>query len=268
MAEPQLHPDALLLDLDGVLFRGDQAIPGAAGLLEHLQATSTPFGILTNNSTRTPEEYVDKLAGIGVRLQPRQILTSALVAATRLAQERGPTQRVFVVGSDSLRDLLRRHDVTLTSDWTQATDVLVGLDRDLCYETMARASLAIGRGARFLGTNDDRSFPSERGFEPGAGALLALLEATTGVAPRVFGKPEAAMFEEALRLLGTDAAHTIMVGDRHETDIVGAARAGLKTIAVTTGASSREALTHCQPPPDWILPSVQEVLEALQAARR
>lgn len=265
MAAPVPHADGFLLDLDGVLFRGAQAIPGAAGLLEHLRATATPFCILTNNSTRTPEETVETFAGIGVTLDPQQVLTSAQVAAARLSRDGSPEQQVFVVGSDSLRHLLRRHDVRLTSEWREATDVLVGLDREMSYESMARASLAIGRGARFLGTNADRSFPSERGLEPGAGALLALLEATTGVAPSVFGKPQAAMFEEALQRIGTEAARTAMVGDRHETDIVGAARAHLMTIAVTSGATSAEDMARREPRPDWIFPSVQELLEALQA---
>jgi 4-nitrophenyl phosphatase len=259
---PQL--EAFLLDLDGVLFRGNQAIPGAARLLQHLLDTKLPFCILTNNSTRTPKEYVEKLAGIGVAITPQHVLTSAMVAATRLAKEQTAEQKVLVVGSDSLRGLLGDHRISLTTDWQLATDVLVGLDRNLSYEVMAAASLAIGRGARFLGTNADSSFPSERGFEPGAGALLAMLETTTGVAPEVLGKPHAAIFEEALQRLGVAPQTTAMVGDRHETDIVGAAQAGIFTIAVTTGATSREQLQRLVPTPDRIFTSVQELFEALK----
>jgi len=259
---PQL--DGLLLDLDGVLFRGAQPIPGASQLLNHLQDTGRPFCILTNNSTRTPEEYVDKLAGLGAALSPQQILTSAQVAAAHLASTRSPSQKVLVVGSDSLRSLLHARHVSMTIDWEEATDVLVGLDRNLSYETMARASLAIGHGAQFHGTNADRSFPSERGLEPGAGALLALLEATTGQRPVVYGKPQPAMFEEALRVLGTTAARTAMVGDRHETDIVGAVQAGLVPIGVTSGATTKEAFARLQPATPWVFPSVQELWQALR----
>jgi len=162
--------------------------------------------------------------------------------------------------------VLLARDIVVTDDWQEASDVLVGLDRKLSYEKMATASLAIGRGARFLGTNADRSFPSERGFEPGAGALLAMLETTTGVTPEVLGKPFATMFEEALGRLGTRAEHTAMIGDRHETDLVGAARAGIRTIAVTTGASTREQLEASTPAPEWIFPSVQEIVDVLQVS--
>ena len=255
-----------LLDLDGVLFRGDRAIPGAAALLQHLLQTQTPFCILTNNSTRTPEEYVDKLASIGVTLTPQHVLTSALVAASHLERQKTSSQRVFVVGSDSLRSTLRAQGIVVTDDWHEASDVLVGLDRKLSYEKMAEASLAIGRGAHFLGTNADSSFPSERGFEPGAGALLAMLETTTAVAPEVLGKPFATMFEQALRTLGTKASQTAMIGDRHETDIIGAAQAGIFTIAVTSGASSLQQLESSVPTPDRIFPSVQEVLDAFSAS--
>ena len=254
-----------LLDLDGVLFRGDRAIPGAADLLQHLLETATPFCILTNNSTRTPEEYVRKLAAIGVTISPAHVLNSALVAASYLERRKAADQRVLVVGSDSLRALLRARGIVVTEAWQEASDVLVGLDRQLSYEKMAAASLAIGRGARFLGTNSDRSFPSERGFEPGNGALLSMLETTTGIAPEVLGKPFATMFEAALARLATAAKQTAMIGDRHETDIVGAAQAGIFTIAVTTGAATREQLVASTPPPDCIFPSVQEILDALRS---
>jgi 4-nitrophenyl phosphatase len=260
------HLQGFLLDLDGVLFRGDQAIPGAADLLQYLLHTQKSFCILTNNSTRTPDEYVEKFAGIGVTISPQHVLTSALVAASYLQQQKSPSQRVLVIGSDSLRHVLRTQGIVVTYDWQEASDVLVGLDRHLSYESMAEASLAIGRGARFLGTNSDASFPSERGFEPGAGALLSMLERTTGVAPDVLGKPAATMFVEALRTLGTDAAHTAMIGDRHETDIVGAAKAGIYTIGVTSGASSLQQLESSDPRPDCIFPSVLEILAALRAS--
>jgi 4-nitrophenyl phosphatase len=153
--------------------------------------------------------------------------------------------------------------LTLTHEPREAHAVVVGLDREITYDKLARATLAIGRGAEFLTTNTDRSFPSERGLEPGAGALVAAIAAATGVEPRAFGKPEPALFEQALAAIGTRAAATAMIGDRHETDIVGAARVGLVTIALTTGVSDEQELRKRHPAPHFIFESLRALHRAL-----
>jgi 4-nitrophenyl phosphatase len=253
-----------LIDLDGVVYRGEAVLPGASELLELLRRRGIPHLFLTNNSSRTPRQYVAKLARLGIRTRPERVLTSALVAAADLERQALPGDRILLVGGAGLREALALARLTLADDDRQATIVLVGLDVGITYEKLARAALAIRRGARFLGTNADRTFPTERGLEPGAGALLAALEATTGVTPHVYGKPAPEMFAEALRRLGTPAELTAMLGDRHDTDVVGGADSGLVTVAVTTGACSEEMLRSAEPRPDYIFPSAAELRAALE----
>jgi 4-nitrophenyl phosphatase len=254
---------AFCLDMDGVLYRGDSVLPGARELVECLRVRGIPHLFLTNNSSRTPRQFADKLLTMGIRTTPERVLTSALVAVDSLARTAKPEDRIFLLGSAGIREALAIAGLTLADHWSEATIVLAGLDPMVTYEKLAQASLAIQRGAKFLATNGDRSFPTERGLEPGAGALLAAIHATTGVMPKLFGKPEPEMFELALRLLGTPPAQTGMVGDRAETDIVGGKRAGLATIAVATGVSRLEDLQRTEPAPDWVFPSVVELRAAL-----
>jgi 4-nitrophenyl phosphatase len=254
---------ALLLDMDGVVYRGDAVLPGARDLLEFMRVRGIPHVFLTNNSSLTPRHYADKLLRMGIRTTPDRILTSALVAVQDLRRSAGPDDRVLLLGGAGVREALAVSGLTLADHYREATVVLVGLDRALTYEKLAQAALAIGRGARFLATNGDRSYPSERGLEPGAGALVAALQTTTGVAPKMYGKPEPEMFAQALELLGTPPELTGMVGDRYETDVLGAARCGLVTIAVTTGVSSEAELRAADPAPDWIFPSLVELRAAM-----
>jgi len=256
---------AFCIDMDGVLYRGDAPLPGAREFVEFLRVRGIPHLFLTNNSTRTPKQYVEKLLGMGIRTQPERILTSALVAVAALARVAKPEDRILLFGSGGIREQLAISSLTLADDYTEATYVLAGLDPHVTYEKLAQVSLAIQRGARFWATNGDLSFPTERGLEPGAGALQAVITATTGVSPKLFGKPEPEMFEQALELLGTPPEFTAMLGDRYETDIVGGKRAGLVTVAVATGVSSLEDLQRRVPPPDHVFPSVAELRAALDA---
>lgn len=256
---------AFLFDMDGVLYRGSAPIAGARELLDFLWRRGVPHLFLTNNSRQTPTQYAEKLRLLGMRATPDRILTSAQVAVADLVRQAGPSDRVLVLGGGGIREALALTHLHIADDYTQAAFVLAGLDTMVTYERLAQAALAIGRGARFLGTNGDRSFPTERGLEPGAGALLAALEATTGVRPKLYGKPEPEMFERALEILGTPAEFTAMVGDRHETDILGAARLRLVTVAVTSGVDSEATLRQADPAPTYLFPSVAEIRTALEA---
>ncbi len=254
---------ALLLDMDGVLYRGDAIVPGARELLDFLHTRGIPHLFLTNNSSRTAVDYAEKLLRMGIRARPEQVLTSAQVAVDDLRRMAKPDDRILLIGGAGIREALAISGLTLAERYTEASYVIAGLDRNITYERLAQACLAIQRGARFLATNGDRSYPTERGLEPGAGAVLAAIHATTGVVPKLYGKPEPEMFEQALRILGTPPSLTGMVGDRYETDILGAARLGLMTIAVTTGVSTEADLQRADPPPDVIYPSVAELRAAL-----
>jgi 4-nitrophenyl phosphatase len=256
---------AFCIDMDGVLYRGDKPVPGGREFVEFLRVRGIPHLFLTNNSSHTPKQYVEKLLRMGIRSEPENMLTSAQVAVADLARTAKPEDRILLMGGAGLREMLAITGLTLADHYTDATIVLAGLDTAITYEKLAQASLAIQRGAQFVATNGDRSFPTERGLEPGAGALLAAITAVTNVTPKLYGKPEPEMFEHALERLGTPANSTAMVGDRWETDIVGAARAGFTTIAVATGVTRPDEFARANPAPDHIFPSVLELRAALDA---
>lgn len=257
---------AFLLDGDGVLYRGKQRLPGARRFIAALNETRTPFLLLTNNATLTPQQVSDKLARMDIAVQPCEIFTSAQATAGYLRSTHGSACRVLVVGMIGLETALTDAGYAIVEDHREAELVVAGLDRSLTYEKLAQAALAIRRGCPFIGTNPDRSFPSERGVEPGAGAVLALLEASTDVEPVIIGKPQPGIFRQALARIGTRPQDTVMVGDRYETDILGGDNVGLRTAAVLTGITTAEEFAVAVPPPTWVFPGLDELLLAWQGA--
>jgi HAD superfamily hydrolase (TIGR01457 family) len=250
-----------ILDMDGVIYRGNTALPGAAEFLAALRAAGVPFLFLTNNATTPARLVAERLKGMGIPANRADVLTSSEATASALAAEM-PGCRVFVVGEVGLWEALSEAGLQLTDRHDQADAVVVGLDRDCTYARLRDAALAIGRGARFIATNADRSLPTEIGFIPGAGALVGALQIATDVEPRVIGKPSREIFVFALHRLGTKADRTAAVGDRPETDIVGGQRAGLRTIAMLTGAGKAEEFVALQPPPGWIFRDLVELRQA------
>jgi len=244
----------LIIDMDGVLYRGKEAIPGTGGFLDFLRERGIGFVLATNNSTRTPQQYVDRLADMGVAVRPGEILTSAQATAGYLATIAPPGTRIFVVGMDGLWAALQEAGFELVED--QAEYVVAGMDFTICYERLAQATLQIRAGARFIGTNPDRTFPSERGIVPGAGALMAFLEAATGVTPTIIGKPETALLEQAMARMGAQPASTGVLGDRLETDILAGRRAGLPTLLVLSGVTDRAALAASELRSDLVFDDV------------
>jgi len=244
----------LIIDMDGVLYRGDEPIPGMCQFIEFLRRQKIGFVLATNNATRTPRQFVDKLARMGVTIYADEVLTSALATADYLAGIAPPGTRVFVIGEDGLRTALRDAGFDLVKD--DAEYVVAGMDFSICYERLRDATLHIRAGARFVGTNPDRTFPSELGIVPGAGSIMAFLETATGVAPTIIGKPETAMMEQALVRMGARAATTAVVGDRLETDILAGQRAGLTTLAVLSGVTDRTLLAKSLIQPDLIFDDV------------
>jgi 4-nitrophenyl phosphatase len=244
----------LIVDMDGVLYRGSDVIPGTPGFLAFLRRRGIGFVLATNNSTRTPEQFVAKLARMGVEVEPSEILTSAQATAGYLAGVAPPGTRVFVVGMDGLRSALHGAGFELVEE--DPDYVVVGMDFTVCYERLAQATLHIRAGAAFVGTNGDLTFPSERGIVPGAGAILALLQAATGIAPRVTGKPETAMMEQAMLRLGATGETTAALGDRLETDILAGQRAGIRTLLVLSGVTDRSLLDDSEIQPDLVFDDV------------
>jgi 4-nitrophenyl phosphatase len=244
----------LIIDMDGVLYRGDEAIAGTSEFVDFLRKQEIGFVLATNNATRTPQQFADKLARMGVTVHTHEVLTSAMATADYLTGIAPPGTRVFVVGQDGLRSALHEAGFVLVED--AADYVVVGMDFSVCYERLAEATLLVRAGARFIGTNPDRTFPSERGIVPGAGSLLAFLEAATGVSPTVIGKPETTMLEQALARMGAQPATTAVLGDRLETDILAGQRAGLLTLLVLSGVTDGALLSKSEIQPDLVFDDV------------
>jgi 4-nitrophenyl phosphatase len=248
----------LIIDMDGVLYRGDQALPGTSDFVGFLRKQGIGFVLATNNSTRTPEQFVDKLARMGVAVRADEVLTSAMATAGYLAGIAAPGARVFVVGQDGLWTALGEAGFSLVEQ--DAEFVVAGMDFTVCYERLAQATLQIRAGAKFIGTNPDLTFPSERGIVPGAGSLLAFLEAATGTKPVVIGKPETAMMEQALARMHAQPATTAILGDRLETDILAGRRAGLVTLLVLSGVTDGALLAASDIQPDQVFDDVARLL--------
>jgi len=253
---------ALVIDMDGVLWRGDDPLPGLVEFFNMLQERAVAFRMATNNASGSPDQYVQKLASMGVEVAASDILTSAVVTAQHIAAV-APGASVYAIG-DGTRQAVLDHGLRL-SRGERADFVAVGWDPKLTYEDLSKATLLIHAGAKFIGTNPDRTWPSERGLLPGNGAILAFLQAATDVEPYIIGKPGRAMFDAALDAMGVDTAHTAMLGDRLETDILGGRNAGLRTIFVLTGASDEAELAASLVKPDWVFKDIHELTQAWSA---
>ncbi len=228
----------VVLDMDGVLWRGDTVQPQVDEFFTFCQRHDIGFAFATNNSTKTVDMYVERLNGIGIPTQPEQVITSAVATADYIAQRYEPGTPVYIIGGPGIRQGLARRG--FVEDPVNAQIVVVGMDFEVTYARLRTAALLIRAGAIFIGTNGDRTFPIPEGLAPGNGSLLAAIHAATDIEPIVIGKPETAMFEVALRRLDTQPEQTLMVGDRLETDILGAQRAGLQTALVLTGITTSE----------------------------
>ena len=228
--------DCILFDLDGVLYRGERAIEAAPPTMAELRRRGVRVVFLTNNSSRTPEQVAHKLRSHGIDADPSEVVTSALATAELLAGRGGG--RAFVIGMDGVRDALAAAGIEVMDGEPESADlVVVGFDGEATYERLKTASLLVERGARLVATNADASFPAADGLWPGAGALLAVITTTTDAEPEIVGKPFAPLFESGRRRGG--GGRPLVVGDRLDTDIEGAAKLGWDAMLVLTGVSSR-----------------------------
>lgn len=254
---------ALISDMDGVLWRGSQPLPGMAEFFALLFARELGFVLATNNSSRTQGDYVEKLASMGVSgVEPRHIVTSGTATVSFLKTQFAAGARIHVVGGAGLKQMLREAGYKLVDAGAEA--VICGIDFDLTYEKARKATLLIRAGARFIGTNPDPSFPAPEGLVPGAGSIIALIEAASGQSATIIGKPERGMFDAALRQLGARPEETLMIGDRIGTDIAGAQALGIKTALVMTGVETAESLRESEVQPDMVFAGLPELIEALQ----
>jgi glycerol 3-phosphatase-2 len=246
--------DVILLDLDGVLYRWPDPIAGAADAVAALRGAGKRLAFVTNNSSRTPAQVAERLGSVGVTASPEEVVTSALVTATILS-ERG-IRSAFVVGEEGLVEALAAAGIEAVHEPADGPDVVVvGFDRGADYTKLKDASVLVERGIPLVASNADPSFPAPGGESwPGAGALLAVIETTTGARAEVFGKPEPPLFERALASAG--GGRPIVVGDRSDTDIAGAVRLGWDSALVLTGATRRDEVEGSPWRPTFVLDDV------------
>jgi 4-nitrophenyl phosphatase len=265
-----------IIDMDGVLWHGNKPLPGLTDFFSTLRKVKIPFVLATNNASLTQQQYIKKLADMGVEVNANEILTSSMATAQYL-KETIPSskRRIYVIGESGLIEPLQQQGFEITSTYYPAdpqastenvwADVVVsGLDRDLNWNKLATATLNIRAGADFYATNADTTLPTELGEVMGNGGVLAALTAATGVEPIVIGKPEPILYQQAFEILGTDKHNTIAIGDRLNTDILGAVNAGMRSIMVLTGVSSEADLADIDYAPDWIFKDIQEITTLLK----
>jgi HAD superfamily hydrolase (TIGR01450 family) len=257
---------AFLVDVDGVLTRGGDALPGAVEGFRALRARGRTL-VLTNNSTRSRGELAEHLGRLGFAVSPDDILGSAFLAARYLARHYGPVD-VWVLGEDGVRDEMSLVGHRLATRPEGATWVVAGMDRDVTYAKLSQALRALVGGARILATNEDATFPTASGLVPGAGAIVGALRGMGFAAEHVVGKPSPAAFEVALDLLGLPASRVLMIGDRLDTDIAGAQAAGLDSALVLSGVDSLDDIARGGVHPTWIAASFADLCAGRVAPSR
>nr|WP_040828609.1 HAD-IIA family hydrolase [Nocardia jiangxiensis] len=246
-----------LTDMDGVLVHEDHPIPGADKFLQELQANDVPFLVLTNNSIRTPRDLAARLRHSGLDIPEESIWTSALATATFLSEQR-PGGTAYVVGESGLTTALHEIGYVLTD--SDPDYVVLGETRTYSFEAITTAIRLVERGARFIATNPDATGPSREGLLPATGSVAALITRATGRDPYYVGKPNPLMMRSALRRIGAHSQSTVMIGDRMDTDVIAGLEAGMRTILVTSGISTRESVEQYPYRPTVVVDSVADLV--------
>lgn len=265
---------ALIVDMDGVLWREDQPIGDLPGIFASLEDMGLQITLATNNATRSIAQYQEKLEGFGVRLDADQIVNSALAVVHYLQREHPDGGNVYIVGEKGLAETLQQGGFRVVDaspeelSSASAQDfiaVVAAMDRQVTYAKLTAATRLIRSGVPFIGTNPDRTFPTPQGLVPGAGAILAAIEAATDTKPEIIGKPSPEMYEVALERMGVEPQEALVVGDRLETDIQGGQQLGCRTALVLSGVSTRQQAENWQPKVDWMCVDFTDLLDQLDS---
>ncbi|MGC6770237.1 TIGR01457 family HAD-type hydrolase [Enterococcus sp. LJL51] len=245
-----------LIDLDGTIYLGKDIIPAGKRFVERLQKTEQPFLFVTNNTTKTPEAVAERLAmEFDIHIAPQTIYTASL-ATIDYMKEQGAGNKVYVIGESGLIDLILEAGFV----WDEETPdyVVVGLDTKITYEKLVKATLAIRKGAVFIGTNPDKNIPTERGLLPGAGSMISLVETAVQCKPIMIGKPNAIIMNEAIKVMGLNKSDVLMVGDNYETDIQAGIQNDIDTLLVLSGFTQKEDVPNLPVPATYTLASLDE----------
>lgn len=254
---PNNTPKAVISDMDGVIYRGGQIIDGAQSFISRLRENGNPFLFLTNNSEQTPLDLLKKLERMGIStLSEDNFITSAMATAAFLAGQTG-NKTAFVIGGNGLTNELYKAGFSITE--SNPEYVVVGKTKNYNFPMISKACQLIAGGAKFIATNPDVIDPTEDGFEPACGSLLAPIELATGKKPYIVGKPNALMMMIAKKKLGVHSENTLMIGDRLDTDIVAGMEAGMTTCLVLSGVTDRSMLHKFPYGPDHIFNHVGEI---------
>lgn len=245
-----------LIDLDGTIYKGRERIPAGERFIQRLQDQEIPYLLVTNNTTRTPQMVQDMLAQQFNIQTPLETIYTATMATVDYMKDMNRGQTVYVIGETGLKSAIS--EAGYIEDKENPAYVVVGLDSQVTYDMLATATLAIAKGALFIGTNPDLNIPTERGLMPGAGSLVALLEAATRVKPVFIGKPNAIIMNKALDILQVKRSEAIMVGDNYLTDIMAGIQNDIASLLVTTGFTKAEEVPNLPIQPDYVVASLDQ----------
>ena len=257
----------VLLDMDGVLWRGPDPILDVSKLFTCINTHNLSAFCITNNSTRTVDYHLGLLNKYGVNLDEKQVITSAEATADYLATKHPAGGSVYVVGEQGLVEALQKKDFFHVENPLdeKILAVAAGLDRGLTYEKIEYAAGLINQGIPFIGTNPDITIPTPDGIAPGAGVIIKAIETASGTSAEIIGKPKKYLFNLALQRAGCSPDEAIMIGDRLETDIAGAQNLGMRTGLVLSGVTDRFTAEAWDPPPDLIADNALNILEKVTA---
>lgn len=237
-----------LIDLDGTMYRGEDPIPFAKEFIKWLQDEKKQFLFVTNNSTKKPEEVVQKLSSFGIHVTQEHVLTSA-IATAKFVKTLSLHHGVDLIGEDGLFHAFKKEGILLNKDKPDA--FIVGLDRTLTYEKLSQAVMAVQNGAKLISTNMDLKIPDGKHFIPGNGSIVKAIESATGEKAMTIGKPHSIMMKQALALLALSQEDVLMVGDNYDTDILFGIQNGVDTLHVQTGVTCKETLKGYKEQPTY-----------------
>ncbi len=250
-----------LIDMDGVLYRGTDLIPGADRFVRELRDRDIPFRFLTNNSQRTRRDVVARLVRMGLDVEEEHVFTSAMATGRYLAQQK-PSGTAYVIGEGGLLTALHQHGYAIVDH--EPDYVVVGEGRTFNLEMVEAAVRMIFGGAKLIATNMDPNCPTQNGIRPGCGAMVAMLETATGVKAFSVGKPSPVMMRAARKELGLATDETTMIGDTMETDILGAVQLGFHSVLVLSGGTKLEDLPRYAYRPEVVVDSLAELADRME----
>ncbi len=244
-----------LIDLDGTMYRGSERIEAASDFVKKLRDNGIPYLFVTNNSSRTPAQVAEKLQAFDIPASEELVFTTSQATANYIF-DRKKDASVYFIGEEGIQTALEGKGFSFAGE--NADFVVMGIDRAINYEKLATACLAVRNGAVFVSTNGDIAIPTERGLLPGNGSLTSVVAVSTQTKPIFIGKPESIIMEQALKVLGTSKEETLMVGDYYDTDIMAGMNAGMDTLLVHTGVTTKELLAVYDRKPTYAIDSLDQ----------